>query len=355
MSFRAATRSLTVLCLCLYLALPASGTQLRQTIRMAQRKVVKLYGAGGLRRLEAYQSGILISADGEILTALSYVLDTDDLVAVLDDGRRLQVEIFGSDPVSELAVLRPTKSEEVEVPYFDLSAAVSARPGQRVLAVSNLYNIATGDEPASVLQGVVSAVAPLNARRGAEQAQYRETVYVLDAQSNNPGAAGGALVDWQGQLVGILGKELRSRVTGTWLNYALPAREVESVVADILAGRELATASEDRITPEESLSSEALGFMLVPDVLQRTPPYIDVVHPNSPAGEAGLKSDDLVIFLNDEPMASCIAVKRLLAYCEVDQEVTISVLRNGELLVFRLSASPERSAEGNGATEGDQP
>lgn len=316
---------------------------LQRTIRTAQRKVVKIYGAGGFRQMEAYQSGILISGDGQILTALSYVLDTDDLVAVLDDGRRLKLEIVGSDPVSELALLKPVE-EEVALPHFRLDQATTATEGQRVLALSNLYGIATGNESASVQQGVVMAVAPLDARRGAQRSQYRNSVYVLDAPTNNPGAAGGALVDWNGRLIGVLGKELRSRVTGTWLNYALPAENVAQVVADIQSGKLTGNTAENQLVAEKPLSTELLGFMVVPDVLQRTPPYVDTVEFDSAAAEAGLRSDDLVVFLDDRPIASCRELRQALSFYEADQEVTISVLRAGELLVLPLQVPPQNSS-----------
>ena len=213
-------------------ATAAHATDLQKTIRNAQRKVVKIYGAGGLRQMEAYQTGIVVSADGHVLTAMSYVLDTDDLAVMLDDGRKWQAEFVGSDPLTELALLK-LPDEASPIPFFDLQQAgdtPKAAPGERILALSNLYGIATGDEPVSVLQGVVTAIAPLRARRGAYRANYRDNVYVLDAYANNPGAAGGALVDWEGNLLGILGKELRSEVTGTWLNYALPTASFSSVV-----------------------------------------------------------------------------------------------------------------------------
>ena len=323
----------------------ATCADLQTTIRNGQRKIVKLYGAGGFRQMEAYQSGILVSPEGHILTAMSYVLDTDDLVAVLDDGRKLRPEIIGTDPVRELAVLAP---EELEsgLPYFDLSQSVSGHAGQRVLALSNLYGIATGDEPASALQGVVTAVAPLDARRGAQRMQFRDTVYIIDAQANNPGAAGGALIDWQGRLVGVLGKEVRSRMTGTWLHYALPAREIAPVVADILAGRELSVVQDNSVLPENALNSAMLGFMTVPDVLRRTPPYVDTVIRNSLADEQGLRADDLVVFVGDRPIASCRELVQALARYEQDEPVSVSVLRDGKLFVFQLDASmPKEQAE----------
>ena len=318
-------------------ALPVSAN-FQQTIRDAQCKVVKIYGAGGLRGMEAYQTGILVSADGHVLTLLSYVLDTDDLVVMLDDGRKWQAETVGIDPIRELSVLRIPLEDE-ELPFFDLHQSVDADTGQRVLALSNLYGIATGDEPVSVLQGVVTAIAPLDARRGAHRSNYRDEVYVLDAYTNNPGAAGGALIDWHGSLIGVLGKELRSRVTGTWLNYALPAKEIAAVVDNLIAGRELDSLVEaNRVPPVRALSTAVLGFMPVPDVLPRTPPYIDTVRPNSPAEKAGLRHDDLVVFVGEEPILSCQALLAAIGRIEFEEDVRLTVLRDGDLVQLRLAA-----------------
>ena len=179
---------------------------------------------------------MLISAKGHVLTVWSYVLDADEVTVVLDDGRRFTAQHVAADPLTEIAVLKFDPGDD-EVPHFDLSAAATAEPGARVLAFSNLFGIAAGDEPVSMLHGVVSAVAPLEARRGAFATNYRGDVYVVDAAANNPGAAGGALTDSQGRLLGMLGKELRSNLTGTWLNYALPVAAFAPTVDDILAGR----------------------------------------------------------------------------------------------------------------------
>ncbi|MEM9660506.1 MAG: serine protease, partial [Planctomycetota bacterium] len=189
------------------LAPSAAGQGRLDWVGEAQRKVVKVYGAGGLRSMEAYQSGLLVSPTGLVVTAIRFVVVTYVIVVVFADGRRFTAEWIGSDPLLELAVLR-IPLEQDGLPYYDLEAVAVAEIGDRVLALSNLFGIAVGDEPVSALQGVVSAIAPLNGRRGAFQANYTGEVYVIDAHANNPGAAGGALVDWQGRLIGVLGKEL---------------------------------------------------------------------------------------------------------------------------------------------------
>lgn len=307
-------------------------------IREAQTKVVKIYGAGGLRRMEAYQTGILISPDGHVLTALSYVLDTNELTVVLNDGRRFTADSIGSDPVRELVLLKLPLEDET-VPYFDLSHSATAGPGERILALSNLYGIAAGEEAVSVLHGVVTAVAPLAARRGIFQSQYRDLVYVIDAPANNPGAAGGALISWQGQLLGVLGKELKSELTGSWLNYAIPVEQFADVVDDMIAGRTLQPSTTELAAPDEPLTLADLGLVLAPNLLPRTPPYVDSVLPGSSAAQAGLLPDDLIVLVAGQPIASCTEVIETTARRERYQPIKLSVLRDGRLIEVELSAS----------------
>ena len=82
--------------------------------RDSQKRVVKIYGAGGIAGLEAYQSGFIVSPEGHIATAWSYVLDVEPIV-LLDDGRRYEAEIVGFEPALELAVL---KIEASDLPFF---------------------------------------------------------------------------------------------------------------------------------------------------------------------------------------------------------------------------------------------
>jgi serine protease Do len=311
--------------------------------REVQPKVVKLYGAGGFRGLEAYQSGLLISADGHVLTVWSYVLDADEVTVVLDDGRRYTARHVAADPLTEIAVLKFDAGGE-PLPHFDLSQAATAESGSRVLAFSNLFGIATGDEPVSILQGVVSVVAPLDARRGAFATNYRGDVYVVDASANNPGAAGGVLTDSQGRLLGLLGKELRSSLTGTWLNYALPVSAFASSVEDMMAGRFTPPELSEVERPDNPLSLSRLGIVLVPDVVVRTPPYVDRVVPHSPAARAGVRPDDLVVMIDNQVAPSCRDAVRLIERLERDADVRIAVLRSEELLEFMLKSAPPESA-----------
>ncbi len=307
-------------------------------IKAVQPKMVKLYGAGGVQGLEAYQSAFLISAEGHILTAWSYVLDADVITATLDDGRKLPAEVVGMDPRLEIAVL---KIDAQDLPHFNLDEAVPLEAGQRVLAFSNLYGVAAGNEPTSVLRGIVAAKSDLAARRGAFETNYRGKVYVLDAMTNNPGAAGGALTDGKGRLAGLLGKELRNSQTNTWLNYAIPIAELSQAVVDIRAGK-LRTATRDETVkkPKEAHSLAMLGVQLVPDFLAKTPPFVESVRPTSPAAKAGIRTDDLILFVNEQLVPSHKQVLEELTFIDRVDPVRLTIQRGQDLIEVQLTLEP---------------
>jgi S1-C subfamily serine protease len=210
---------------------------------------------------------------------------------------------MGMDPRSEIAVL---KIEAENLPHFNLDEAVTLGSGARVLAFSNLYGVALGNEAASVLHGVVTAKTTLAARRGAFETNYRGPAYILDAMTNNPGASGGVLTDRRGRLAGLLGKELRSSTTNVWLNFAIPIEELRQAADEISAGKfRPAPRDEDEKKPKEHHTLAGLGIMLVPDFLSRTPPFVELIQPGTPAAKAGLKTDDLVLFVDGRLVQSC--------------------------------------------------
>jgi len=318
----------------------SSGAKsLAETIAHAQPKMVKIYGVGGPRGMEDYQSGFLISPEGDILTAWSYVLDTESIEVRLADGRKFPAKLVGADPRLEAAVL---KIEAADLPHFDLSQAVEVEAGARVLAFSNLFGVATGNEPASVQHGTVSVTTRLEARRGAFDTPYHGAVYVLDVVTNNPGAAGGALLTRRGELVAMLGKELRNTQNNTWLNYAVPIRELRDSVEQIRAGKFFVRREEESVKkPARGMSPEALGVVLVPDVVERTPPYVDQIVAGSAAAGAGIRPDDLVVLVGDRLVQSCKALRSELQMVPVEDKVKLTVLRAQEMLEVVLQARVE--------------
>ena len=309
-----------------------------EVIDRAQMKVVKIYGAGGFRGMEHYQSGILISPDGCVLTVLSYVLDSDHVSVTLYDGRRYEAKLVGADPRLEAAVL---KIEAADLPCFDLAKAADLQGGAGVLAISNLFNVASGNEPASVQHGTVSVVTRLEARRGTFETPYHGPVYVLDMTTNNPGAAGGVLVTRRGELAGMLGKELRNTLNNTWLNYAIPIEQLRASVDAIRAGKFVATPEPAPRKPARPATLASLGVTLVPDVLERTPAFVDQVRAGSPAARAGLLPDDLVLLVGNRLTQSCKSLQQELETIDRGDAVKLTVLRGQELVDLTLPASDQ--------------
>lgn len=342
-------RRLRSLCCILSAALLAGGwtataapaadpTSFADVVADVQPKMVKIFGAGGLRGLQAYQSGFLISPDGHVLTAWSYVLDTDLITVTLADGRRLQGQLVGADPRIEIAVL---KVPVQEVPYFSLDLAKELEIGDRVLAFSNLFGVAMGDEPASVQHGNVSMKTQLAARRGVFETPYEGPVYVLDAMTNNPGAAGGALTNLRGELAGILGKELRSSLNNTWLNYAVPIDQLTDSVEAILAGRTLPRSVDDQTPkPAQAWTLGLLGVRLVPNVLPNTPPFVDVVVSDSPAAGMGMQPDDLILFVNGRVASSRQNLLDELSFIDRIDPLNLTIQRGIELLEITVRQNP---------------
>ena len=302
--------------------------------RVVQPKMVKIYGAGGLKGLENYQSGFLISEDGLILTVWSIVLDADPVVVILNDGNRHDGKLVGYDPRTEIALL---KIDGAALPHFDVGEAVQLDIGARVLAFSNLYGVATGNEPSSVLHGIVSAKAQLDARRGAFRTAYSGPAYFVDAMTNNPGAAGGAVTDHRGNLVALIGKEYRDRMSNVWINYAIGIDQLATSINAIKNNEPLETNTDAR-PPAEPMTLDLMGIVLVPDVISKTPAFVDRLIVDSPAHQQGLKPDDLIIEINGQMVASRKGVIDRLAMIDRIDAVELTVRRDREILTIRLNA-----------------
>jgi len=267
------------------------------------------------------------------------VRDTDRITVTLDDGRKYTAKYIGGDPRLEVAVI---KIEATELRHFDLAKAVNARAGTSVLALSNLYNVAMGNEPASVQHGSISVVTKLEGRRGVYETPYHGPVYVLDVTTNNPGAAGGALVTCKGELIAMLGRELRNSLNNTWLNYAVPIDQLRETVEEIRSGKYVAqTELPPEKKPAHPLDASILGMVLVPDVVERTPAYVDKVRPNTAAWRAAMQPDDLVLLVGNHLTQSCKAFQKELEMIDRADAVKITILRGQDLLEVTLQAGPD--------------
>ena len=305
----------------------------RNVVRQVQAKLVKIVG-GGVRGWGTYQSGVCISEDGYLLTSWSYVLEAENVTVTLDDGQKFSASLVGYDPQLEIAVL---KIDVNGLSHFKLDSAVTAKLGARVLAFSNLYGVATGDEPVSVQTGVVSSITKLSSRRGAFKSAYTGDVYLVDAIINNPGANGGVLCDRKGRLLGLIGKELRDNSLDTWLNFAIPIDSISSSVQEILDGNAIVQDRSGQRKPSEPITLSLMGLVLVPDVVDRTPPFVDRIVAGSAAAAEGVRADDLVISVNGKLCPSVKDLTEELEYVDRDSKLLLTVRRGNEFIDIEIS------------------
>ena len=320
------------------------------------RKVVKIFGAGGFRSVTNYGTGILISPDGHILTVASQLLDTSEIVVHLYDGRRMVATTLVVEPELDCALLKikvegkkPDEKTGLDLPYFDFAAAAKEPPAKVndwVLAFSNCFDIATRDEALTVQRGVIAAHTKLQGRRGVFDFPFHGDVYVVDAITNNPGAGGGALTDRQGRLLGIVGREIKNRLSDTWMNYALPVngsvtvkdgdKEVTLSIPDFVA-KAMAGAYKPVKRPEASSGPGGYhGIRFVPNVIERTPPYVEDVFPGTPAEKVGLRTNDLISFVDGEPIVSIKAFNEYLKRTKPGDTVRLEVRRGDTLTTVDL-------------------
>lgn len=324
-------------CGCLALAARAEETPIQEALASAAKRVVKLYGAGGLGRAQGYGTGILVTSEGHVLTVLGPLLEADAPRAVLADGRRLEGRLVAVDPARQWAVLKfPVQTSNVFSLEEDSSAPVE--PGTVVFALSNLFNIAAGNEPVSVQRGVVAGFLA-----AAPRGDGASPTVLVDAVTSNPGAAGGALVDSAGRLVGMLAKERRDEASGAWINVAYSVAQFRGFVRSAIAGEALPDPRESAAT-SRSRSARARspidfrGLRMLPDVLDRTPAYVDGVESGSPAEAAGLSADDLILYVGEEMVHDLAEFEAAVASLPADKPWSIVVLRDGRLETVSVPA-----------------
>src|SRR5918996_1198521 len=247
----------------------------------------------GGRTLDGGGSGVVVTADGFMLTSAHVVAETGRGVrASFLDGRELEADVVGADPLSDLAVLRAAPGDLVPV---ELGDAERLRVGQLVVAMGNPHGFGS-----SVTAGVVSALGrALPTRAG----RIVDNVIQTDA-ALNPGNSGGALADGRGRVVGV-----NTAVAGIGLGLAVPINATtRSIVAALMReGRfrraYIGIAGGSRPLPPRV--ARRLGREAGVEV-------VDVVA-GSPAALAGLRAEDLILDVGGTPVAGVDDVQRLLA------------------------------------------
>jgi S1-C subfamily serine protease len=284
----------------------------RVVISVSERLVPSI---AHLRSGRGSGSGVVISNDGFIVTSAHVVARAQRIRASFANGSEYRAEVVGSDPLSDLAVLRAEADALVPA---ELGDAARLRVGQLVVAVGNPNGF---DQ--SVTAGVVSH---LGRSLPTGEGRVVDSVIQTDA-ALNPGNSGGALADGNARVVGI-----NTAVAGIGLGLAVPVNETtKSIVAALMSeGRfrraYLGIAGGTRPLPPR-LARE-LGRKAGVEVVE--------VIPGSPAAVAGLHPEDLIVAVDDRPVAEVDDVQRLMVGERIGAKVVLDVLREGRSITVEL-------------------
>jgi serine protease Do len=275
----------------------------------------------GGRRLDGAGSGVVITPDGFMLTSAHVVERTDGSGrASFVDGRELQFEIVGSDPLSDLAVLR---LDTRDVPPAELGDAEDLRVGQLVVAIGNPNGFA-----GSVTAGVVSALGRSLPVRSRRQLRLVENVIQTDA-ALNPGNSGGALADGSGRVVGV-----NTAVAGVGLGLAVPI--------DYATRRIIAALMSEGLFRRAYIGIAGGSRPLPPRLAQQLErdSAIEVVEivEGSPADAAGLRPEDLILEVDGKAVDGVDDLQRLMIGDLIGQTVRTTVYRGGS--TFEIDLTP---------------
>lgn len=330
---------------------PAAAEDLRAIIDAANVRVVKLYGLGaGLQA--GYGTGILVSADGLVLTVESLLIDARSVLVVDSAGRRFDADVVERDEARQLALLKIRGLRGASTPppvegvaalvspgvgpfdYFELRCAgegesachVPLSIGDWVMAAGNAFKVADGPEPVSIAHGVLSARVRLDARRQFREFPYSGEVLVLDAVTSNPGAPGSAVVNLDGELVGMIGRGVISNRTATHLNYAMP----RDVLWDFFA-EATGIETQGETAPEMLWTTQATGLHVHRAGYRKVLPFIEHVRRGSPADRAGIRADDLILSVNNFQLPDADTLDARIGTIPLHEPLEV-VLRRGRVI-----------------------
>ena len=326
------SRVIVALLLCTVSSILLAEDPLQEAIA----QTVKIDGLSSTGSIAGFEAGILISASGDVLTVYSPLLDAKSLRVTLADGRQFPAKVLAVDRKRNLAVL---KTSAIDAPYVDLNQGdVIPSVGDVVLGLTNRHDIALTEKPIQPERAMVLAIES-SANNAGKQTDSANDLIVLEGITHRAGAIGGALVDEKGTLLGLLAHERNGKAPPTPVRVAIPTNVLRMSVAEIMAGKTGVPVwrDVDEETNRPSLTQVNLrGITLLPNVLDRTPTYVDAVEPGSPAEQAGLMPDDLLLYVGSIVITSTDELRAAFAAIKPDQPIPVVLLRGENLLAVEI-------------------
>lgn len=265
------------------------------------------------RMSSALGSGVIINKEGYLLTNNHVIADSEEIIVSLYDGREVKATVVGSDPETDLAVL---KIPADNIRSITLGEPQKTRIGDVVLAIGNPFSVGQ-----TVTLGIISATG----RHGLGINVY-ENFLQTDA-AINPGNSGGALIDSNGRLLGINTAILNNKSSGSGvgIGFAIPADIAVNIMQDIITSGQAirgwlgieARTLDDAIIRTYNLQKGS-GVM------------ITSIYPNGPADKAGIKVGDIITHINQQPIVNGREGMNLIANVRPNDNVQVTISRDGK-------------------------
>ena len=290
------------------------------------------------RRQRGTGSGVIISADGYILTNKHVAGDADQINVKLADGRELKAKLIGKDSETDLAVI---KVDAQNLPYAKLGDSDKLEQGEWVIALGSPFGLQQ-----TMTAGIVSATGrDLNVEGG----QF--TNFIQTDASINPGNSGGPLINMQGEVIGINTLIFSQSGTSSGIGFAIPAN--------------LATKVNAQLIKNGKVTRGYLGVILQPvsPAIARTVGYTgtegavvgDLSKADSPAASAGLRSGDVILEFDGKKVTSPKQLTEMVADTAVGRTANVKFVRDGriETAAIKLGERPSATGEGEPADKDD--
>ncbi len=294
-------------------------------------------GGGGRGDMESLGSGFIISSDGYVLTNYHVVGEADEIVVRLQDRRELDAELVGSDPQSDLALI---KVDAKDLPVADIGSSENLSVGEWVLAIGAPFGF-----DSSVTAGIVSA-------KGRSLPTDNYVPFIQTDVAINPGNSGGPLFNLKGQVVGI-NSQIVSRSGGYMgLSFAIPIDLAMDVVDQLKENGEVSRGwlgvliqEVDRDLAESFGLDKPMGALVAQ------------VQPGSPASKAGLQAGDVIIGFNGKEIQRSAQLPKWVGALKAGTEADMTVVRDGDeqtltVTVGELPDDPQQ-AMNQGGEDGD--
>ncbi|MCA8963306.1 MAG: trypsin-like peptidase domain-containing protein [Planctomycetes bacterium] len=299
--------------------------------------IVKVHGASGVRTIQAYGTGIIVSKQGHILTLDQVMIQKDRTRVVLHDGSVHQAQLLPEDPALGVRLLKIDPSEvdgELRAVWPPADTEGLGHTGQFVVSLGNCFRLAEFSEKVSATFGVVVGRADTALRYRMSDVKYDGELILTDA-CNNPGHYGGGLFTLDGRWLGLNMRLLDSTETNTMVSAAIPSTDLLPYLDEYINGKP---------RQEEAKANPPVwtGIVLFDSAGQRSPPaYVERIVKESPAAKLGLRPDDLIVRIDDYSIRTCREFRDILTKYAPGQTVTLTYKRGTKVQQGALTLAAE--------------